>query len=130
GIYTKSSFKDVDRKSWYGNYVQWAYEQGIVKGVGNEKFAPNQPVNRQELSTILANYAVWKGGASKGVPQVQLSYTDKENLSKWAVDGVKFCTMKGWLSGYPDGSFGAHKNATRAETAKIIKGVMSSLSGV
>ena len=118
--YTKSSFSDVNIKSWYGGYLQWAYENKIISGVGGDKFAPNQSVTREQMASILNNYENWKSKKDKGASGTPLSYTDAGQISGWAEDGVRLCTEKKWLSGYPDSSFRPSKTATRAEVAQII----------
>ena len=126
--YTKSAFGDVGISSWYGGYAQWAYQNGIVSGVGAGRFAPNQPVTREQLSEIFANYYKWKNASGKTAPigdasSIRLKYKDGDQISGWANDGVAFCVEKEWLSGYPDGNFKPSRTASRAEVAKMLKSV-------
>ncbi|MBR3870758.1 MAG: S-layer homology domain-containing protein, partial [Clostridia bacterium] len=44
----KSDFADVEDGNWYAGYVAWAAENGIVTGVGEGKFAPNDNVTREQ----------------------------------------------------------------------------------
>jgi hypothetical protein len=116
--YTASGFSDVAAGSWYGGYVQWAYENKIISGVGGGVFAPDQLITRAQMASILTNYSKWKGAAPESA--VQPTYTDLANVPDWAAKGVSFCTAKGWLTGYPDGSFQPQKTATRAEAATML----------
>ena len=118
--YSTSSFSDVDSGNWCGGYVQWAYENKIISGVGDGRFAPNQAITREQMASILNNYCQWKNGSTDAAA-VQLSYTDSSGISSWAKEGVMLCTGKQWLTGYPDGSFRPAKTATRAEVAVIIQ---------
>lgn len=133
--FATSDFSDVEPSSWYGGYVQWAYKNGIVNGVGNEKFAPNQPITREQLAAILANYYQWKnkteGAASStamtsdssGTIFATTKYGDYDQIAKWADAGVALCAANGWISGYPDGNFKPEKSASRAEVAKMLNSI-------
>ncbi len=115
--YEKTNFSDVKTGSWYGSYVQWAFENKIISGMGEGKFAPDQQITRAQMAVILTNYCKWKG---LEVNTDQLTYTDLADIPDWAGEGVGFCTAKGWLTGYPEGSFLPQKTATRAEAATVL----------
>lgn len=51
------SFTDVKQGSWYYNEVMWAAENGIVNGVGNNKFDPNGTCTTEMILTMLYRYA-------------------------------------------------------------------------
>ena len=46
-------FSDVNTGDWFLDYVQYAYDKGIMKGVGNYRFAPNEPLTRAQIAQIL-----------------------------------------------------------------------------
>ena len=117
--YTESEFKDVDMSKWYGGYVEWAAENGIASGTGIN-FEPNAAISREQIATMLTNYCTYKGTGPVGLWAIQLNYTDLEKINDWANEGVMFATLKKYVSGYPDGSFGPQNNATRAEVATIM----------
>jgi hypothetical protein len=118
--YTESGFADVNMGSYYGGYVKWASDNGIVDGIGDGKFAPNAYITREQIATMLTNYMKYKGEGPVGAWAILLTYTDLDKVSDWAGEGVMFATMKAYLSGYPDGSFGPQKYATRAEAAALM----------
>jgi hypothetical protein len=121
--YTKSDFSDVAAGSWYSGYVQWAYENGIADGMGGGRFAPDQPVTREQMVAIINSYWKWKEKDDKSAPAGSPAFTDKDRISGWAAEGASFCSGKGWLTGYPDGSFQPQKTASRAEVAQIIDNI-------
>lgn len=49
----QSPFSDVPADAWYANVVLWAADQGIAKGVGGGKFAPDNPCTRAQIVTFL-----------------------------------------------------------------------------
>jgi hypothetical protein len=119
-VYMESEFDDVNISTWYGGYVQWAAANGIVSGVGNDMFAPNTSITREQMATILTNYCTFIDKGPVGAWAIQLTYTDLAMISDWANEGVMFATLKTYLTGYPDGSFGPKRLATRAEAAVIL----------
>ncbi len=62
--YAVMSFKDADMSSYYGKYLQWAADNGIVTGYSDGTFRPGNNVTRAELVTILGRYheMMMKGG--------------------------------------------------------------------
>ena len=111
--YNKSSYSDVNTKSWYAPAVQWATENNIVQGMGDGKFAPVTPVTREQVCVIFYNYS--KSKAPNKLP----SFSDKATISSWAKNSVAFCATNGIVNGYPDNTFRPRNSATRAEVAKI-----------
>ena len=62
-----SCFTDVDPDAWYGPSVEWAAGQQIVSGVGNNRFAPDEPIPREQLAVMLMKYvSSIHGGTSFG----------------------------------------------------------------
>ena len=49
----KNNFTDISTKKWYYKYVVWAYERGIINGVGNGRFDPNSTINALDYSLMM-----------------------------------------------------------------------------
>lgn len=47
-----NTFTDVDPNSAYYHYIECAYTNGIVAGIGNGKFNPNAPITRQDAAVM------------------------------------------------------------------------------
>lgn len=118
--YKETEFNDVKIDSWYGGYVEWASENGIAAGLADDRFGPSTPITREQMAAILTNYCKYIKEGPEGAWAIQLKYTDLDKISEWANEGVMFATLKSYITGYPDGSFGPQQKATRAETAVII----------
>ena len=73
---TGESFVDVEKGSWYDQAVQWATENGITNGVGQNKFDPNGSVTRGQMITFL-----WRAEGMPGGNQGGQWYESAEN---WA----------------------------------------------
>ena len=50
---TDNPFTDVRKKDYYYKAVLWAVEQGITKGMGKGRFAPNETCTRAQAVTFL-----------------------------------------------------------------------------
>lgn len=118
-------FADVVSGSWYEKAVAWAYANGIVKGISDTEFAPDTSITREQMATILYNYAKYKGYdvATRG----ETAYTDKDEVSDYAADAVVWMATKAIMSGYPGGVFAPQEVATRAQAATVFMRVLESL---
>lgn len=114
-----NGFADVPAKEWYSNAVSWAAENGVVKGIGGELFAPNANITREQMAVILYNYAVFMGY------DVSMSYditqfTDSKGTSSWATEAMKWAVAQKIISGKTGRMLDAIGTATRAEVATIL----------
>jgi uncharacterized repeat protein (TIGR02543 family) len=114
-----NTFSDVDENQYYAKYVAWANENGIIKGIGENKFAPSDNVTREQMAVIMLNFADFLDKAN--VSGVSLGYTDSPRISAWATDGAKYCQETKVITGRDGGSFAPQENATRAEVAAVIE---------
>jgi uncharacterized repeat protein (TIGR02543 family) len=120
GIYA-SSFADVPSGKWYENAVAWATQNGIAGGVGNNKFAPDNGITRQQLAVLLYNYAKYKGyDVSIGEDTNILSYKDARNISDYAYPAIQWACGAGIMSG-DNGYLNPNGQATRAQVAAMLK---------
>lgn len=117
--YTGSSFSDVSADAWYAPSVQWAAEMGIVSGVGDGKFAPDQAITREQLAAILANYAAKKNIELKDGPSVK--FADSNKISPWAASAMDAMVKAGIIRGNADGTLNPQGTATRAEVATMLQ---------
>ena len=117
---TKSSskFTDIGNNEYYTNAIVWAEENGIVNGITDTNFAPNENITREQIAAIIFRYAKNKGISSENI---DMPYTDLEMISDWAIEAVSFCYANGIMLGDDTGAFNPQKNATRAETAAILQ---------
>lgn len=121
-----ASFSDVKPDAYYYDAVSWASSKGIVYGYSGENagmFGPADPVTRQQLATMLTNYA-------KKVSHIDTTssassfaaFTDSSSVSDWARDAVAWCFSSGIMSG-SNGEICPTNGATRAQAAKMVVGL-------
>ena len=117
--YSGDSFDDVDTAQYYAPYVKWAAEMGIVSGVGNNNYAPNADISRQDLAVILYNYAKVMG-ITLPETATAMVFNDGDSISGYAKEAVEAMQKAGIISGKPGGIFDPKGNATRAEVAAML----------
>ena len=110
-----SYFTDVADNAWYADAVNWAASEGIVAGVGENTFAPDTAVTREQLALILFNYV-----NRPETPSAELTFSDADSASAWSVDALKWAVGSGLISGKDNNMLDPQGTATRAEVAQII----------
>ena len=114
------SFADVESGSWYEEYVDIAVSNGLVKGVGNQKFGTGMKATRQDIAVMIVNMLIKLGVT---VEEAELSFGDSSSVSDYAKNPVAFLASKGILTGDTFGNFNPKANATRAEVAVMLSRV-------
>ena len=117
--YGGDSFSDVDTSLYYAPYIKWAAEAGIVSGVGQDKFAPDREISRQDLAVILNNYANTMELSLKQTLQ-NVVFADSSKIAAYAADAVGNMVRAGVIGGKDNGSFDPVSSATRAEVATML----------
>ncbi|CAC9927723.1 hypothetical protein PEPCOX59622_00246 [Aedoeadaptatus coxii] len=111
------SFQDIDMNAYYGKYVNWAKNAGLVYGMDAVNFAPNKTISREEMATILYRYKQMKKINFEGEAK---QYKDGNKIPKWAKEAVQELSKSKILNGMDDGTFQGKKQLSRAEIAQIV----------
>ena len=114
-------FQDIDLPSYYRDAVIWAHQNGIVNGITENEFAPNQNITREQIIAIMYRYAEFKGyDLSVGENTNILSYDDVDSISEYAIPAVQYTVGSGVIKGRSDTTINPKDYATRAELAAIL----------
>lgn len=113
-----AGFTDVATDDWYATAVNWAAANGIVSGISDDTFAPNDPITREQLAAMLMNYAQWKGQDTSARADLS-GYSDAP--STWASEAVQWAVAEGLLAGVTDDELQPQGQATRAQVAAIMQ---------
>ncbi|WP_028828972.1 S-layer homology domain-containing protein [Proteocatella sphenisci] len=118
--YTISSFTDVKSNSPYSPYIEWAYSKGIIQGIGNNKFAPDRAITREEIAVIFANYAK---ASEHNLPMINTAttYADDSIIISAYKYSVKTMQQAGIMTGISNNRFNPKGNATRAEVSSMLE---------
>ena len=122
------AFADCDYGEYYGRYVDWAAENGILGGYGNGKFGPGDPVTREQMAAILFRFAKFFGVMPDDM-DTALTYPDAGIISSWAQSAALYCQSSGIITGRDGGSFVPQGTATRAEVAVILERFIKNILG-
>lgn len=117
------SFSDVSNDSWYYDAVSWAYENGVVFGVSEDCFAPNDKITRQDMACIAERYAD-KFNVELNEDTQYTAFADENAISAYAVDSVVRLCKSNILNGNDKGEFMPLANTTRAEAAVVIYNII------
>ena len=92
------AFADCDNPA-----VQKAAALGIVTGVGDNKFAPEQTTNREQIAVMVSRTIDCLNGLNGKTVAPNAGdiekFTDKGQVSAWAVDGVGVLAANGIMAG-------------------------------
>ena len=113
------AFADVDNSQWYAEGVSWAAARGIIGGYGNGTFGPNDNITREQLAVML-----WRYAGSPAATERELHFADAYKASDWAQEALRWAVEKGVLNGKGGGILDPGGEATRAETAQMLKNFM------
>lgn len=115
------TFTDCDYSSWYGSYIDWCSENGIIQGVGGGLFQPDRQVTRQEMVTMLYRFAEFMKLSTSTSTGATPSYSDASSIASWAQAAALYCQETGIITGRNGSSFAPTETATRAEVAAILE---------
>ena len=110
------SYTDVDTHSWAAAAIEQAAKRGWMKGYTSNVFAPDRPVSRAEMATILAR---WQ----------QLHSTDDaaftDTAGHWAAADIAAVQQAGYMQGMPNGHFAPNRALSRAEAVTLFNRVLN-----
>lgn len=116
--YTSGNFDDVSTSAWYYKAVQWAVENGVTAGTGNNQFSPDKICSRAEFVTFLHNYE------KKPAATAEVTFTDV-NTGDWFYAPVQWAVENKVTVGIGGGLFGSSKACTRAEAVTFLHNDMA-----
>lgn len=118
--YNFAAYGDVPVDAWYASYIGFANSQGLLTnlhGVG-ANFRPNDAITRAEYTELVCRFA--KINATNAYSS---NFTDV-STSHWAYSTISYASYRGWVSGYPNGTFAPDQTITRAELVTLTNRVL------
>lgn len=109
-------YSDVAATSWYNTAVSTLSSMGIITGYPDGTFRPNAAITRAEFAAIAARFD------SNG-DKTAAKFSDI--ATHWAKDEISIAYNNGWITGYPNGTFGPQRDITRAETMTLVNRVLN-----
>lgn len=109
-------YSDVAATSWYNTAVSTLSSMGIITGYPDGTFRPNAAITRAEFAAIAARF-------DHDGDKTAAKFSDI--ATHWAKDEISIAYNNGWITGYPDGTFGPQRDITRAETMTLVNRVLN-----
>ena len=111
-------YSDVAATSWYNTAVSTLSSMGIITGYPDGTFHPNAAITRAEFAAIAARF-------DNDGDKTAAKFSDI--ATHWAKDEISIAYNNGWITGYPNGTFGPQRDITRAETMTLVNRVLNRL---
>lgn len=118
----KNIFSDVPAGKWYSDAIIWAYEKGVVAGLGGGRFGINENITREQMARMLMEYANVQGYSTTERADFG-KFADAFQVSRWATDNMRWAVGSGIISGSTSGGkyyMNPKGQATRAECATML----------
>lgn len=116
---TESGFADVAADQWYSDAVAWAAENSLVNGYDAQTFGISDSISREQMAALLMRYAAWKGEDVSSEQSLDV-FTDRDSISDYAVDAVRWAVERGLIKGMSDTEFAPKGTASRAQVAVLL----------
>ena len=114
-------FTDVDKNSWYYEYVAKAYVCGLVNGTDG-KFNPDSNITRQDMAVMVHRFMKY---SSLKLSDSSHNFNDHESISDYAKSAIEVLAGNGVINGTGDNEFNPLGTATRAEASQLIFNILS-----
>ena len=109
-------YSDVAATAWYNTAVSTLSSMGIITGYPDGTFRPNAAITRAEFAAIAARF-------DNDGDKTAAKFSDI--ATHWAKDEISIAYNNGWITGYPDGTFGPQRDITRAATMTLVNRVLN-----
>ncbi len=120
----KDNFADAGN-TYYTEYLATAKSLGIADGIGNNLFAPEKEITRQEMFTLLYKTLAQIGELPTGDSGKDLTaFSDGDKVAAWATDAVTLLTETGTITGN-DGKLRLTETTTRAQMSQVLYNLLS-----
>lgn len=123
---TGAAFADVKEGAYYAEAVAWAARQGVVNGISQTTFAPDQEVTREQLATILYRYSQSKGYDLSARGDLS-GFGDGAQVSSYAETALQWAVGAGLLQGM-DGQLDPAGSTTRGQLATVFQRFLTSFA--
>ena len=125
-------FADVRSGVWYYDAVLWARETGVVTGVSETQFAPNDTITRQQMATMLYKYSALCGNVDSATAKPLDGFPDNAQVSNYARAAMQWAIGNGIINGVSQNGqtyLRPRDGATRAQAATMLVRYSKAFSG-
>lgn len=109
-----NDFKDINESDYFYDAVKWGMDSGIISGIEEDTFAPNESCTRAQMMTFL-----WRVAGSPIVESAESQFEDVSSDSYY-YNAVQWAASKGITSGTTDTTFSPDDEVTRGQTIAFL----------
>ena len=113
GQITKSAYSEITFSDTMNYNVRKAAAIGVVSGVGDNRFAPNDPLTREQAATMLSRLA---NAIGKPLAAQAATFSDMAQVSSWALEAVGQMQSTGIMGGVGENTFAPKNDYTREQS--------------
>lgn len=114
-------FEDVEKNSETAKAVSWAVNCGIVNGISETEFAPNDSITREQMAAMIYRYAKYKKADLTIDEKVDIKcFEDYDNISEYAKESLLYTCSKEIIKGMDGNKLAPHGTSTRAQVATVV----------
>lgn len=106
-------FRDVAPTAWYSEAASFVKEKGLMGGVSDAAFGPDETMSRAMLATVL-----WRMAECPEVDSAAV-FSDVPR-GAWYTQAAHWAASAGLISGYGGGRFGPDDPVTREQLAAVL----------
>ena len=108
-----ATFADLDIDAWYADSTDFVIANGLMNGIGDDKFDPDGTTSRAMIVTIL-----WR---LEGSPIVNYAMDFEDvDAEQWYTEAVRWAASNKIVEGYGNGKFGTNDAITREQMVTIM----------
>ena len=115
----ENSFTDVEAGMWYADAITWTTANGIFAGYSKDKFGPDDPITREQLTAIFYRYADYKGYKLTVTGNLD-KFEDADKITDYANTVMQWAVGNGLIKGKAETLLDPQGTATRAEIAAML----------
>ena len=116
----EATFSDMNTApDWSVDAIAWAQDTGVVAGMGDNTFAPNLKVTREQFAQMLYNYAKYKKYDLAKTSDLS-QFPDEGSISTWAETALSWANGNGLINGHENGTLDPQGNTVRGQAASIL----------
>ena len=110
----KEIFNDISGVSWAHEAIYALFQKGVVNGIDEGKFSPNQTLTREQLAKIICL------GFEISEPKITGNNFEDVKNGEWYYKSVDTLYNSGIMKGVSDNLFGVGMEVTRQDIAVVI----------
>jgi len=118
----RTVFSDVPEDAWYAGALAEAVERGLISGVGDGRFAPDEPVTRGAFAVMLSR--LHRHGEGHAVVEGADGFADVL-ADSWYGSAVRWAASEGLVNGMEDGLFYPDRPVTREQLITMLYRLIS-----